>query len=178
MACGHAITRLAPQPGCQQSPASWRATAWVHGSEPHLWRNLAGVALIAAMGWTARVGPATTLAWLLAWPLTHMGMLWRPELTSYVGLSGVLHAGAAIVALHQIITPATPGHGGCRLGPPSGPLHQGRHGNPGGRFDSVIRVGYKGGPLGTFQWRTGWIGQWWLGSDRNQTLHPNSSVNK
>lgn len=99
---------LHPSQGCQQSPASWWATAWVHGSEPHLWRNLAGVALIAAMGWTARVGPATTLAWLLAWPLTHMGMLWRPELTSYVGLSGVLHAGAAIVALHQIITPATP----------------------------------------------------------------------
>lgn len=99
---------LHPHQGWRQSLPSWWAAAWLHGSEPHLWRNLAGVALVAGMGWAARVGPPATLAWLLAWPLTHIGMLWRPELTSYIGLSGVLHAGAAIVALQQIIRPPTP----------------------------------------------------------------------
>lgn len=96
---------LHPDQGWHQTGSSWWGTAWVHGSAPHLTRNLAGAALLAAMGWIAQVSWRATAAWLLAWPLTHVGMLWRPELTSYVGLSGVLHAGAAIVAMHQILTP-------------------------------------------------------------------------
>ena len=42
-------------------------------------------------------------AWLLAWPLTQWGLLVRPELTHYGGLSGVLHAGVAAVALHLLV---------------------------------------------------------------------------
>lgn len=99
---------LHPNQGWHQTWPSWWATAWVHGSAPHLARNLAGVVLLAAMGWATQVRMPATVAWLLAWPLTHIGMIWRPELTSYVGLSGVLHAGATIIACHQIITPPTP----------------------------------------------------------------------
>lgn len=99
---------LHPNQGWHQTWSSWWSTAWVHGSVPHQTRNLAGATLVAAMGWVAQVRWRATVAWLLAWPLTHVGMLWRPELTSYIGLSGVLHAGAAIVAMHQILTPPHP----------------------------------------------------------------------
>ncbi|HET8870706.1 MAG TPA: hypothetical protein VFM48_09685 [Aquabacterium sp.] len=96
---------LHPEAGWQQTWPSWWSTAWLHGSGPHLWRNLAGTALLGAMGWLISVRPTAGFAWLVAWPLTHVGMLWRPELSTYIGLSGVLHAGAAILALQQIMLP-------------------------------------------------------------------------
>ena len=40
------------------------------------------------------------LAWLAAWPLTQLGLLAQPALLHYGGLSGVLHAGVAVAALH------------------------------------------------------------------------------
>ena len=35
----------------------------------------------------------------VAWPLTHLSLLARPEVMHYGGLSGVLHAGVAVAAL-------------------------------------------------------------------------------
>lgn len=96
---------LHPQSGWHQHWMSWWTTAWLHGSPPHLWRNLGGLALIGALGWVAQARPTATMAWFLAWPLTQVGMLMRPELTSYIGLSGVLHAGAAVLALQQVVIP-------------------------------------------------------------------------
>jgi rhomboid family GlyGly-CTERM serine protease len=77
----------------------WRAwtAAVVHYSAFHLVVNVVGTALVAALGWTARVPRATTIAWALAWPLTQFGLLARPDLLHYAGLSGVLHAGTACV---------------------------------------------------------------------------------
>ena len=87
-------------------PALWRdqpwrvwSAAWVHLSPLHLGANLAGGALVLALGWAARVPPRAALAWSLAWPLTHLALLAWPELTHYGGLSGVLHAGTAAVAV-------------------------------------------------------------------------------
>jgi rhomboid family GlyGly-CTERM serine protease len=79
----------------------WRAltAVAVHYSGLHLAANLAGAALVGALGMVARVPMAVVLAWLAAWPLTHLGLLLRPELAHYGGLSGVLHAGVAAVAL-------------------------------------------------------------------------------
>jgi hypothetical protein len=37
---------------------------------------------------------------LIAWPLVQWGLLVQPELRHYGGLSGVLHAGVAVVAVH------------------------------------------------------------------------------
>jgi rhomboid family GlyGly-CTERM serine protease len=78
----------------------WRAwtAAGVHYSAFHLVVNLVGTALVAALGWFARVPRATTIAWLVAWPLTQLGLLARPDLLHYAGLSGVLHAGTACVS--------------------------------------------------------------------------------
>ncbi len=83
----------------------WRAfsAAFVHWSGWHLGANLAGLALVAALGIVARLPRAAALAWLAAWPLTHLGLLLRPALAHYGGLSGVLHAGVAVAALWLLV---------------------------------------------------------------------------
>ena len=87
----------------------WRAwtAAWVHYSVLHLLANLVGCVLVAALGIAARVPHRSAIAWLIAWPLTQFGLLLRPDLLRYGGLSGVLHAGVAVVAVHLIV--AAPG---------------------------------------------------------------------
>lgn len=101
---------LRPDQRGHQPLWSWWATAWLHGSEVHLWRNLFGAGLLVLMGALSKVTPRDTLAWCIAWPLTHLGMLLEPSLTSYVGLSGVLHAGVAIVALANLHHPCRHSH--------------------------------------------------------------------
>ena len=83
----------------------WRAwsAAFVHFSPRHLAANLAGAGLVGALGWAARVPGRAVVAWAVAWPLTQLGLLLRPELLHYGGLSGVLHAGVAVVALHLLV---------------------------------------------------------------------------
>jgi len=81
-------------------PWRWWSAAFVHFSRSHLLANLGGLALVAALGWLANVSPRIACAWLLAWPLTHLGLLLRPDLLRYGGLSGVLHAGIAAAAWH------------------------------------------------------------------------------
>jgi len=80
-------------------PWRWWSAAWVHQSALHLGANLAGAALVVALGVAARLPPRAAAAWALAWPLTHLGLLAMPALRAYGGLSGVLHAGVAVVAL-------------------------------------------------------------------------------
>lgn len=101
---------LRPDQGWRQPFWSWWTTAWLHGSEPHLWRNLMGCGLLLLLGALSHVNWRDTQAWLIAWPLTHLGMLLEPTLTSYAGLSGVLHAGVAIVALANLHHPHRPSH--------------------------------------------------------------------
>jgi rhomboid family GlyGly-CTERM serine protease len=78
----------------------WRAVtaAWVHLSPLHLVANLAGTAVVAALGLAAGCGRRAAVAWALAWPLTQLGLLAQPALSAYGGLSGVLHAAVAVVA--------------------------------------------------------------------------------
>jgi rhomboid family GlyGly-CTERM serine protease len=84
----------------------WRAwsAAWVHYSALHLAANLTGCLLVAALGVTARVPLRIVVAWLIAWPLTQFALLLQPGLLHYGGLSGVLHAGVAAVAVHLIVS--------------------------------------------------------------------------
>lgn len=85
----------------------WRAwtAAWVHWSVLHLCANLAGLAVLAALGRVARLPRPAALAWACAWPLTQALLLLRPELAHYGGLSGVLHAGVAVAALWLLLAP-------------------------------------------------------------------------
>lgn len=81
---------------------AWSAVA-VHYSGLHLAANLAGVLLTAAFGVAAQVPLRAACAWLAAWPLTHLGLLCEPALLHYGGLSGVLHAGVAIVVVCLLV---------------------------------------------------------------------------
>jgi rhomboid family GlyGly-CTERM serine protease len=97
------------------SAEPWRAltAAFVHLSPLHLGANALGLALVAALGWRAGCGRREALAWALAWPLTHVALLWQPGLLRYGGLSGVLHAGVA-VAVVRLLARGGAAHGGAR----------------------------------------------------------------
>lgn len=93
------------QPDWDWQPAAWpdqawRAwtAAWVHWNARHLAMNAAALVLLLGLAWRARFTCGDTVAWALAWPLTHLGLLLQPGLQHYGGLSGVLHAGAVLVA--------------------------------------------------------------------------------
>jgi rhomboid family GlyGly-CTERM serine protease len=104
---GLALVSLSWQPALAWAePWRWWSAAWVHLSQKHLLGNLAGAALVAALGWAAQVPRRAAGAWLLAWPLTHLGLLLQPELQRYGGLSGVLHAGVAVAAVHLLLRPS------------------------------------------------------------------------
>jgi rhomboid family GlyGly-CTERM serine protease len=83
----------------------WRAwtAAFVHWSPLHLGANLAGALVVALLGRAARLPAALALSWFAAWPLTQAGLLLRPELARFGGLSGVLHAGVAVAALALLV---------------------------------------------------------------------------
>lgn len=86
----------------------WRAfsAVFVHYSGLHLGANVAGALLVGALGAAARVPLGAAVAWAAAWPLTQLGLLVQPQLLHYGGLSGVLHAGVAVVALQSMAADA------------------------------------------------------------------------
>ena len=87
----------------------WRAfsAAFVHYSPMHLAANAVGAVMVGVFGWAAQVPPRMTVAWLIAWPLTHFGLLLQPSLLHYGGLSGLLHAGVVIVCVHLMFNGTT-----------------------------------------------------------------------
>lgn len=80
-------------------PWRWWLAAGLHFSPMHLLANGGGLALLAVLGRRAGCGTRDALAWALAWPLTHLGLLLQPALQHYGGLSGVLHAGVAVACV-------------------------------------------------------------------------------
>ena len=84
----------------------WRAftAIFVHWSPQHLGTNLLAAAVVGGYGFAAGVPRRATLAWGLAWPLTHIALAVQPALVHYGGLSGVLHAGVAIATLWLLLT--------------------------------------------------------------------------
>lgn len=86
-----------------REPWRWWSAAFVHFGAWHLAANLLATAVIVAWGAVARVPAAAALAWLAAWPLAHLALLAQPRLQHYGGLSGVLHAGVAVVAMWLIV---------------------------------------------------------------------------
>jgi rhomboid family GlyGly-CTERM serine protease len=106
---GAALLWTVPHERIDWQPALWASEPWrafsavfVHYSVLHLAANCAGGLLVSALGHAARVPPRVTLAWLAAWPLTQLALLAQPALLHYGGLSGVLHAGVAVVAVHLL----------------------------------------------------------------------------
>jgi rhomboid family GlyGly-CTERM serine protease len=83
-------------------PWRWWTPVAVHYGLLHLLANLLGAAALAWLASSARIDAAMTAAWALAWPLTHLGLALRPDLLHYGGLSGVLHAGVAVIGVHLL----------------------------------------------------------------------------
>ncbi|MDE2080466.1 MAG: rhombosortase [Burkholderiales bacterium] len=111
LALGAALAWRLPAAGLDWQPARavaqpWRAwtAAFVHWSALHLAVNLFAAAVVGAFGHAARVPARAALAWFAAWPLTHLALALQPALTPYGGLSGVLHAGVALVAVWLVVT--------------------------------------------------------------------------
>jgi len=105
---------LVPQALIDWQPAlaftqPWRlfTPAGVHYSSAHLIGNLAGIALAGVYGIAAMVPARLAWAWLAAWPLTHLGLIVRPDLLHYGGLSGVVHAGVAAIVVWVLATGRT-----------------------------------------------------------------------
>jgi rhomboid family GlyGly-CTERM serine protease len=88
-----------PQQVLTQPWRLWTA-ALVHLSPLHLAANLLACAVVAAFGVAARVPRPAAVAWLAAWPLGHAALSLQPQLLHYGGLSGVLHAGVTVAAMH------------------------------------------------------------------------------
>ncbi|MGN6828491.1 rhombosortase [Paucibacter sp. M5-1] len=112
LALGALLAQSFPTAGLDWQPTlawaePWRfwSAAFVHWSAQHLLANLAGCAVLALLGWAARLPAQAALAWALAWPLTQAGLLLRPDLLHYGGLSGVLHAGVAVAVLELLRRP-------------------------------------------------------------------------
>jgi len=88
----------------------WRSltAVAVHYNGIHLAGALAGTVLTGALGFAANVPARLVWAWLVAWPLTHFGLLVKPELVHYGGVSGVVHAGVAAVIVFLLVQKKRP----------------------------------------------------------------------
>lgn len=78
-------------------------SAWVHLSTPHLIGNQLALGALTAFGWMVQPRRSAALAWFLCWPLAQASLLLWPHIGYAVGLSGLLHAGAAVVAMHLVL---------------------------------------------------------------------------
>lgn len=99
---------------------AWRADDWPsapwtlwtapleHFLLPHAIANALALGAMALLG--AQLSASRLDAWALlwAWPLSTLGLaLWPAQVGGFYGLSGVIHAAAAILTLRAITSPAT-----------------------------------------------------------------------
>lgn len=83
-----------------QQPWTLWTSAWVHTSAGALAGNLMALAALAVAGTALGAGGLAALALALAWPLTALALLAWPEVSSYAGLDGAIHAAAAVLGVH------------------------------------------------------------------------------
>ena len=85
-----------------QQPWTLWTTPWVHIHTPHLIGNQLAVGALAAMAWLIRPNVVASLAWLLAWPTLALALPLWPHIGYAVGLSGLIHAAVAVVAVQLL----------------------------------------------------------------------------
>jgi len=81
--------------------------ALLHRLAPHALANMLALAALAVLGATLGARPRDALALLLAWPLGTLGLRCWPQVAAYWGLSGPIHAAAAVLALRALTTADT-----------------------------------------------------------------------
>jgi len=103
---------VAPAQELSAHPLAWTAarwaawpwtlwtSAWVHTSNGSLGGDLLVVAALGVAGAALGAGRPAAIALLLAWPLGTVGLLLWPEVGSYGGLGGPIHAAAAVLGMH------------------------------------------------------------------------------
>lgn len=87
----------------QEQPWTLWTSAWVHRNTPHLIVNQVALGVITGLAWVLRPSRLATLAWLLAWPLAQVTLLLWPQIGHAVGMSGLLHAGATVMAVELLL---------------------------------------------------------------------------
>ncbi|MEO5695819.1 MAG: rhomboid family intramembrane serine protease [Burkholderiaceae bacterium] len=98
--------------GGRQALLVWHAALWsvhpwqlwtaslAHMTTAHLLINLASLLALAILGAFMHAGRTAVVACLLAWPLSTLGLVLWPEISYYSGLSGLLMAMLAVLAVH------------------------------------------------------------------------------
>ena len=83
----------------------WRTQPWtlwtaplLHFLWPHLLGNALALAALTVLGTALKATPRDALALLLTWPLGTLALTLWPAVGGFYGLSGLVHAAAAIVA--------------------------------------------------------------------------------
>jgi hypothetical protein len=84
-------------------PWAWWTSAWVHLNTAHLIGNQIAMGMLAGLAWLVRPSRRSTWAWLLSWPLLQLSLLVWPQIGYAVGLTGLLHAGAAILGVDLLL---------------------------------------------------------------------------
>jgi len=108
---------LARQPWIWRADLGW-SSFWTLWTAPlvsitpfHSLGNLLALAAVGVLGYAVAARPREVLALLIAWPLATLGLLLWPALQWYAGLSGLVHAAAAIVAWRALTQRDTRGMG-------------------------------------------------------------------
>ncbi|HMT17875.1 MAG TPA: hypothetical protein PKD71_11725 [Ottowia sp.] len=107
----------AGRPGLPPEALAWHRADWpgapwtlwsgplLHRLAPHALANMLALGALAVLGAALAARPRDALALLLAWPLGTLGLRCWPQVAAYWGLSGTIHAAAAVLALRALATP-------------------------------------------------------------------------
>lgn len=86
-------------------PWRWLSGAFVHWTPRHAAANAAGALVLAWVGWRAGLPARAAWAWAAALPLAQAGLVLKADLLQVAGLSGLLHAGVAVLVLELLSAP-------------------------------------------------------------------------
>jgi rhomboid family GlyGly-CTERM serine protease len=86
-------------------PWRWLSGAFVHWTPRHAAANTAGALILAWVGWRAGLPARAAWAWAAALPLAQTGLVLKADLLQVAGLSGLLHAGVAVLVLELLCAP-------------------------------------------------------------------------
>lgn len=91
--------------GWQRQPWTLWTAPVLHFLWPHLLGNALALTALAVLGSGLEASPRDAVALLLAWPIGTLALQMWPDVQAYFGLSALVHAAAAIVALRALAQP-------------------------------------------------------------------------